>query len=152
MLPQSKSVFLADDDVDDCFLFEDALREIPILTELTIAHDGEELMQILTHAAENLPGALFLDLNMPLKNGFECLTEIRQSEKFALLDVIILSTSFDHDIAYKLFKTGAKHCILKPSDFNMLKAVIHKVLTAVDENLLILNSETEKFKNFVLLR
>jgi CheY-like chemotaxis protein len=150
MLPRSKSVFLADDDVDDCLLFEDALREIPISTRLTIAHDGVELMQMLSDAPEDLPDTLFLDLNMPLKNGFQCLAEIKRSEKLKLIEVIILSTSFNRDDAYRLFNAGASHCILKPNDFNMLKGLLLQLLNTPEENLLMTSSETEKIKKFIL--
>ena len=72
-------ILLADDDLDDCLFFKDALEDMPAYTKFTAVHDGEQLMQLLTHEKNGLPDILFLDLNMPRKNGFECLTEIRQN-------------------------------------------------------------------------
>ena len=63
-------ILLADDDLDDLFFFKKALSEIPIETELTTAHDGEELMAYLTENSDHLPDVLFLDLSMPRKTGF----------------------------------------------------------------------------------
>ena len=150
MLTHSNSIFLADDDVDDCFLFEDALREVSPSTHLTIAHDGVELMQLLFNSTENLPSAVFLDLNMPRKNGFQCLAEIKQSEKLMFLDVIMLSTSSSQDTADQLFKSGAKHCIRKPNDFNLLKVLINQVLSEQMKDLVITSPEIEETEKFML--
>ena len=83
-------IFLAEDDADDRMLFEDALKELSIPTQLTLANDNLELMSKLeiltTHPP---PQVIFLDLNMPRKNGFECLTEIRQTSKLKDIPVVI---------------------------------------------------------------
>ena len=69
----NKTIFLADDDADDCMLFEDALREVSTSTELTTANDGVELINLMETTVPPPPDVIFLDLNMPRKNGFECL-------------------------------------------------------------------------------
>lgn len=122
-------LLLADDDQDDCFLFEEALSEIPVSTHLTTVHNGEQLMQLLIKTTDALPYVLFLDLNMPRKNGFQCLEEIKKNEKLKNLPVIIFSTSFQDDVADRLYKSGAQHYICKPNSFAQLKKVIHQVLT-----------------------
>jgi CheY-like chemotaxis protein len=71
------NILLADDDTDDCVFFKDAITELSNTTQLTAVHDGDQLMNYLTDNLENLPHVLFLDLNMPRKNGLECLSEIR---------------------------------------------------------------------------
>ena len=73
------NILLADDDLDDCLFFKEALEGMPVNTHLTAVHDGEQLMQLLANEKIKLPDILFLDLNMPRKNGFECLTEIKQN-------------------------------------------------------------------------
>jgi len=150
MLTQSKSIFLADDDADDCFLFEDALKEVSLSAQLTVAHDGVELMQLLLNSTENLPSAVFLDLNMPRKNGFQCLAEIKQNEKLMFLDVAILSTSLHEDIADQLFKLGAKYCIRKPSDFNLLKVLINQVLSEKMKDVDTTSPEIKETEKFML--
>lgn len=122
-------LLLADDDDDDCFLFEEALSEIPVPTHLTTVHNGEQLMQLLAQLTNDLPYILFLDLNMPRKDGFQCLHEIKQNEKLKNLPVIIFSTSCQDAIADRLYRSGAKHYICKPNNFAQLKNVIHQVLT-----------------------
>lgn len=134
MLGKPISVLLADDDEDDCLLFAEALEELNLSTQLTTVRDGEQLMRLLSKVAYDLPLLLFLDLNMPRKNGFECLAEIKKTIKLSHLPVIIFSTSFDRKVADQLFKNGAHHFICKPTDFHELKDVIHRAITLVSEN------------------
>lgn len=132
-------ILLADDDKDDCFLFREALSELPLPTSLETVHDGEQLMTYLNEHADKLPHVLFLDLNMPRKNGFECLTEIKHSDKLKDLPVIMFSTSYPRDAHYEqdiikvLYNIGAQDYIRKPEDFNKLKQVIHEMLLKIND-------------------
>jgi CheY-like chemotaxis protein len=76
-------ILLADDDIDDRGFFEKALLEIPIACQLTMVQDGEQLMDYLNKHTMELPDVLFLDLSMPRKTGFECLTEIKENLLFS---------------------------------------------------------------------
>ena len=60
-------ILLADDDIDDCIFFKEALAELLLSTHLTTVNDGEQLMQLLTNETNVLPHVLFLDFNMPAK-------------------------------------------------------------------------------------
>ena len=128
------NIMLADDDADDCIFFKDALTELLQSTHLTIVNDGEQLMQLLTNDEKELPDVLFLDINMPRKNGFECLSEIKCNEKLKQLSVIMFSTSNNQEKISKLFRNGAHIYIHKPADFAQLKQVIrHALPMATDE-------------------
>ncbi len=74
-----QSILLADDDEDDRMLFEDALNQVKSKVRLSTAEDGHMLLEMLKNRP--LPDVIFLDLNMPGKNGFECLQEIRQAQQ-----------------------------------------------------------------------
>lgn len=121
------SILLADDDKDDRFFFERALKEVPIPTMLKTVKDGALLMEHLSQKEEPLPDVLFLDLNMPRKNGSECLIEIKQNKKLNHIPVIIYSTSLQDDIADKLYENGA-HYYLQKCDFLELPKYLAKVL------------------------
>jgi len=133
-------VLLADDDKDDCFLFKEAFEELGIPARLTTVHDGEELMQLL-NKKEKLPGILFLDLNMPCKNGFICLTEIKQDQELKELPVVILSTSFQQEKVEQLHKEGAQHYVCKPNEFSHLKNLIHRAISKPPEACFVLSNE-----------
>lgn len=124
-------VLLADDDKDDCLFFKEALEELPLSTGLTIVNDGDQLMKLLLKNKSQLPHVLFLDLNMPRKNGFECLKEIRLNDKLKALPAIIYSTSSGQDVVGRLYENGAQYFIQKPFDFLQFKRVIHYSLTLI---------------------
>ena len=132
-------ILLAEDDKDDRFFFEKALKEIPIATHLKTVKDGEELMDFLTKNSEHLPDILFLDLSMPRKTGFECLSEIKENIKLKDIPVVVFSTSYSRDNIYErglanmLCEIGAHNYIRKPGDFAQLKKIIHLSLTKVIE-------------------
>lgn len=129
------NILLADDDIDDCNFFKKALETLPVLTRLTIVSDGEQLMKYLSDNSQQLPHVLFLDINMPRKNGFECLSEIKQNEKLKDLPVVMYSTSDSQDKISILFKTGADIYVRKPATFAELVQVIHHVLPIATENI-----------------
>ena len=128
------NIILADDDEDDCSFFKDAIEELHVPVQLTMVHDGEELILYLEEGSHNLPHALFLDLNMPRKSGFECLTEIKKHSTLKKIPVIIFSTSYEEKKANFLFDNGADYYICKPADFDQLKEVIHRAILVVQEN------------------
>ncbi|MDO9186712.1 MAG: response regulator [Bacteroidia bacterium] len=121
-------ILLADDDLDDCFLFKEALDEFHISVSFTIVNDGEQLMQHLQKKS-TYPDVLFIDMNMPRKNGFECLEEIKRTEKLKSIPVIIFSTYYDRDIVNMLYQKGAQYYIQKPREFGKLKKAIHLALS-----------------------
>ena len=122
-------ILLADDDPDDRYFFEEALKNFLLPTHLSVVHDGEKLIQLLTNEENELPHILFLDLNMPRKNGFECLSEIKLNKRLKELPVIIYSTSFHKKIAEMLYKNGANYYISKPFEISELKKAVQQMLT-----------------------
>jgi len=122
------NIVLADDDADDRFLFDDAISEIDVKTKLSLFNDGKALMDYLLLPDTILPEIVFLDLNMPIKNGMQCLQEIRANEKLNELCVAIYSTSSSEEDIENTFVNGANVYINKPNSFSALKKVIAKVL------------------------
>ncbi|MGV3696873.1 response regulator [Flavobacterium sp.] len=122
-------IILADDDEDDRMLFTDAFDELKINTKVNTFNDGVELMDYLNSPNAILPNVLFLDLNMPKKNGIECLYEIKKDSKFSEIAIAIFSTSSSEEHIEETFVQGANIYIKKPSDFTTLKKVLSEVVT-----------------------
>ena len=129
-LADEKYILLADDDTDDCMFFANALEELKVPFKLKTVFDGEQLMNFLENK-DNLPDIIFLDMNMPCKNGFECLVEIRQSERYKIIPVIIISTSLDENIIKLIHENGAFFYIKKPSLFAHLKKLMSLVINLI---------------------
>ncbi len=145
-LKSERYILLVDDDPDEHLLFQDALKELKNAPKLSYARDGQQLMQHLDAAHAELPAIIFLDLNMPRMNGFECLQEIRKSPKLNHIPVVIFSTTSQSQAIDKVYEQGANYYIRKPNTFAMLKEVIERMLE-IDWN----NNQGQTPKeNFVL--
>jgi CheY-like chemotaxis protein len=123
------NICLADDDEDDRLFFTDAFEELKMKTNVMTFNDGVELMDYLNDGDAILPNVLFLDLNMPKKNGVECLLEIKQNEKLNDIAIAIYSTSSSEEHIEETFVNGANIYIKKPSDFEDLKKILSEVVT-----------------------
>lgn len=126
-----KSIFLADDDADDRLFFEEALEEVSFAAELTIAKDGVELMTALEEIVTDEPPpphVIFLDLNMPRKNGIECLKEIRENPKTKNIPIVIFTTTANENTIESTYTLGANCYICKPGSHQLLKRAIETVL------------------------
>ena len=135
-------ILLADDDEDDTFLFREALEQIPVPTKLKVAENGMELMHSLkTYQAA--PDIIFLDMNMPVKNGLECLKEIRNSDHYKEVPVIILSTSIASHLLESAHRGGANLYIQKPTNFSDLVSILKNCLSKKEE--LELSPDLEQF-------
>ncbi len=128
---ETLEILLADDDLDDCLFFCEAVKELDINFNLRTVHDGEQLMELLSNQLVTLPNVLFLDLNMPRKNGFECLEEIKNNQNLLSLPVIVYSTSFEQDVVNQLYRSGAQFYIRKPSVFLQFKKIIGLALSII---------------------
>lgn len=122
-------ITLADDDEDDRMFFTDAFEELKINTVVNTVNDGVALMAFLNDTESILPNIIFLDLNMPLKSGIECLKEIKNEPKFNDIAIAIYSTSSSEDDIEKTFVLGANIYIKKPNNFEKLKDVLSEVVT-----------------------
>lgn len=138
------TIFYADDDRDDRDIFSSVVKEINESHDLHIQRNGDELL----HALDNPPPQaqmVFLDLNMPGKNGYEALAEIRANQKMDLVPVIVFSTSSDEVSIQQSRALGANLYITKPDSYDVLKKVLEDVL-AIDW----VNNPPD-FKNFTYI-
>lgn len=129
-------ILLADDDADDRLFFKEAMEEINPDTLVSFVNDGSQLMYFLNQPGITLPDILFLDLNMPVKSGMDCLKEVRANRRFQDLVIVIYSTSGSEDDMQKAFAYGANIYIKKPNNFADLKASLSKVINRSAQTIL----------------
>ncbi len=122
------NIALADDDEDDRLFFQEAIDVVPIRTKLSLFKNGQELMDYLNLPNVILPNLVFLDLNMPVKNGMQCLSEIRANPLLKNVSIAIYSTSSSEKDIEETFVNGANIYINKPNNFQNLRDVVEKVL------------------------
>jgi CheY-like chemotaxis protein len=129
MNQEAMHILLADDDEDDRLFFTDAIEEIRVKTTVITVNDGLQLMEHLLSPDNKLPNLIFLDLNMPIKGGMECLKEIRSDHKLKDISIAIYSTSASQEDIEETFVKGANIYIKKPNDFNELKKILKEVIS-----------------------
>ena len=128
MIPTEKAgrfrILLVEDNPGDIRLIQEAFREVGFPGQLAITRDGEQAMAFLRHEGvyrnSLRPSLILLDLNMPRKDGREVLAEIKQSEKFRQIPVLVLSTSTRAEDISNAYDLHANCYIPKPLDLDKL--------------------------------
>lgn len=121
-------IMLADDDIDDRELFTEAINDLSLNFSLELVEDGHALIQSLLKEEKQLPHIIFLDLNMPNRNGKECLDIIRKNERLKNIIVVIYSTSSSQKDIDETYEGGANLYVRKSSSFSGLLQTTRKVL------------------------
>ena len=130
----TKRLFIlsADDDEEDRMLFEEALQSVGAQHLLFAVYNGDRLINFLNDAyrkGEPLPHVIFLDLNMPVKNGKETLKILKDPDSlFRHIPIILLTTSAAPGDIEECYRLGANLFIVKPLSFNGLAAILKDLL------------------------
>ena len=128
-----RDILLAEDDHDDVLIFETALKEADILYQLRHAENGEKLFVLLK---ENIPYILFLDINMPCKDGVACISEIRKTREYDHLPIIMYTSNLLNKIVDDCFASGANLYLAKAFTFTTLADNLKKIFSIDWENYL----------------
>ena len=120
-------ILLIDDDADDQFIFTDAVHEIAAGIECVTVNNGLEALNYLK-TIDQKPSLIFLDLNMPIMNGFECLERIKNEDQFKEIPVIIFTTSNNSLDEKRTKKLGAHVFFTKTPNFKLLKEKLLNIL------------------------
>lgn len=133
MIRQARPITLlmADDDEEDRLLTRDALAETRLHNQIYFVEDGEELMDYLQRRGRYRdprnsprPGLILLDLNMPRKDGYEALQEIRADPSLRPIPVVVLTTSSAEEDILRSYELGVNSFISKPVTFNKLVEIM----------------------------
>src|SRR3954454_17898792 len=121
------NVLLVDDDSDESYLFNEALEHAGLNIFLSRANNGNDLIDYLLNEAR--PDLVFIDINMPYKDGVEALGEIRANPEFKNLPLIIYSTTKNEVSINTCYEKGATLFVIKPDNFDEMVKVVKKVCT-----------------------
>jgi len=122
---QITTCFYVDDDSDDRLFFQEAIDAIG--ENVRLFELGDDMIYMLKNPPPK-PAIVFLDLNMPVKNGFEVLEEIRATKEFQDIPIVVYSTASTPDIMRKCLALGANFYVTKATSISELKKAIEHVL------------------------
>lgn len=119
------SILLAEDNLEHCFFFRRAIKEIAPDIQVNEVHDGDSLIELLE---SYLPDLLFLDLAMPCKNGIQCIQEIRDDRAYDHLPIIVFTVSTQDHSIQTAYGFGANLYFVKPENYDSLISSLRKIL------------------------
>lgn len=131
---ESKTILLVEDNPDDVALTLRALKKNDIASNVVVARDGLEALDLLFgseatpgHEASVLPVLILLDLKLPRISGIEVLQRLRADERTKIVPVVILTTSREEQDLIDGYRFGANSYIRKPVDFNKFVEAVRQL-------------------------
>lgn len=125
-------ILLVEDNEGDILLTTEALEECVIVNELSVARDGNEALHFLMTQSKlkthGLPDLIFLDINLPKKNGHEVLQSVKNHPELKHIPIIILSTSSSELDILKAYQEHASCYIIKPAEVEEFLQTISKIV------------------------
>jgi CheY-like chemotaxis protein len=124
-------ILLVEDNEDDILLTKEALKEGEVSHTLNIVRDGSEALLYLhrngKYKNSTRPDIILLDLNLPRKNGYDVLAEVKNNEITKHIPIIVLTTSETEDDIIKSYKLNANCYITKPIDLHKFIEVVKAI-------------------------
>ena len=128
---QAAQILLVEDSPADIALTREVLEESRVLADLDVVEDGQAALDFLERATSDggvrIPDLILLDLNLPKRNGFEVLREIKSDPDLRRIPVVVLTTSEEEADVFDSYDLQANSYITKPMDFQQFHAVIRAI-------------------------
>jgi CheY-like chemotaxis protein len=121
------AILLVDDDAGDCRLVSESLKDSKRTSSLHVVNSGDAALAYLRKAGTARPDIVLLDINMPGKDGFATLKEIRATEALTDLPVVMLTTSTDEEDILASYRLHANCYVSKPSSFEDFGQAVREI-------------------------
>jgi CheY-like chemotaxis protein len=124
-LKDVKLIYFIDDDEEDALLFDSVIKSLnPHIRFVSFTH-GHEALKALCSGCEK-PDVIFLDINMPLIDGFECLTFLKTTPPLKSIPVIMFTTSKREKDIETCLRLGADYYLTKPNSYLELDQIVRE--------------------------
>jgi CheY-like chemotaxis protein len=134
-MAETITCLVAEDDLDDQEIFSLAVEKLGSSIVCSFARNGLEALDELN---KGTPDYIFLDLNMPMLNGLQCLERIKRMPQYYNLPVVVYSTSSDRKFIEKTFQLGGAAFIKKPTHVEDLTKALSNFFTASPDHFMML--------------
>jgi PleD family two-component response regulator len=121
----SKLILLIDDDEDEEYIFKEALKKMNSSFEFMYIQNAQNGIKLLNSL---MPDFIFIDINMPKMDGFECLSKVKKIKNIENIPVILYSTAADKEVKSQALMLGAADCIAKTNSISSLAESLRKIL------------------------
>ncbi|MFA7479177.1 MAG: response regulator [Vulcanimicrobiota bacterium] len=124
-------ILLVEDNPGDVRLTQEAMKDAKVTNTLHVVGDGIEALEFLRKEGRfqdsPVPDLVLLDLNLPRKSGREVLQEMKESEEFKAIPVVVLTTSEAHRDVLESYSLQANCYVTKPLDFEQFCKVVESI-------------------------
>lgn len=124
-------ILVVEDSPSDAKLIVKMLEVAKIRNHVHLVRDGVAAMQYLRQEDRfqnaKIPDLIMLDLNLPKKNGFEVLQEIKEDPLLRVIPVVIMTTSEDEHDIWRSYENYANCYVTKPVDFEQFKKIVQTI-------------------------
>jgi two-component system, response regulator len=134
MIDKSRPVLIAEDDPNDVFLLRRAFQKVGIAHPLVVLRNGQEVMDYFSRDSNcrverktGFPALMFLDLKMPMIDGFDVLAWFQSHPLQAKLPIVVLSSSNQEKDIQQARQMGADEYRVKPQQFEELVMIVKEV-------------------------
>jgi CheY-like chemotaxis protein len=110
-------IVIVENDEDEQFFMKEGFKQTHLFEIMTMTRNGDSLFEWLEEHLTDLPDVILSDLNMPGKNGYDVISEVKAKPAYSHIPVIITSTSSTPSIIKKCLDAGAADYIVKPETF-----------------------------------
>jgi CheY-like chemotaxis protein len=131
------SIILVENDPDEQFFMKEGFDAVGLFDILAQLKNGDELFEWLSDHPEIPPDVILSDLNMPGKNGYDIISEIKNNPEYAQIPVIITSTSSTKTIIDRCLMMGASDYLVKPDTFIDYEPFVKNLYKNIEEKLFV---------------
>jgi len=125
-------ILLVEDNAADIRLTKEVLQENKIVNSLDVVRDGVEAIEFLKRRGKysnaNKPNLILLDLNLPKRNGFYVLEEIKKDGELKRIPIVILTVSDAKDDLIKAYNLHANCYVIKPLEMKNFYRIINSIV------------------------
>jgi CheY-like chemotaxis protein len=131
------NIVIVENDEDEQFFMKEGFEAACMFRIAAMLKNGNELIEWLSQNGSHLPDLILSDLNMPGKNGYDIIDEIKGNEEYASIPVVITSTSSAPTTISKCMARGAADYLVKPETFIEYTPYAEKLYQRIEENQLV---------------
>jgi CheY-like chemotaxis protein len=126
------NIVIAEDDLDDALVVKGSFEKHPSFVNVAVVHNGQELLE---HLRENdlRPDVVLTDINMPIVNGFEAVTEILEDPLFSGIPCFVYSTSINPVYKAKSDELGVAGFLIKPYTIEEFDAIPEEIVAILSK-------------------
>lgn len=130
-------IIIVENDEDEQFFMKEGFDATGLFQIVAMVKNGDELMEWLAQNTTRLPDLILSDLNMPGKNGYDIIDEIKASKDYAAIPVVITSTSSTPATISKCMARGAADYVVKPETFIEYSPYVESLYQRIEEKQLV---------------